>query len=408
MKKILFISGSVGLGHVSRDLAMAEELRRQNPDVEVSWLAASPASEVLKNARERLLPEADQWANDNIPAEDASKGGAFHLSVLKYLLLARKEWENNVEVFRKVTSKERFDLIIGDETYEISVALKKGHLLKVAPFVMVYDFVGLDSMTKNPMEKLGVYTWNKIWAKGYKTPSRYVDLTIFIGEEEDIPDTKLGFLLPNRRVWARARSLQCVGYVLPFQSEEYADKGKIRERLGYGKERLIICSIGGTSVGKDLLELCGRAAPIVRRTMPDIRMILVCGPRLTANSLSIPDGVEVREYVPKLYEHFAASDLAIIQGGGTTTLELTALRRPFLYFPLEGHFEQQLHVAGRLARHGAGIKLMYPETTPEILAENIISHIGREAAWRPIPTNGAQKAAQLLNQLLTGNGERRR
>jgi UDP:flavonoid glycosyltransferase YjiC (YdhE family) len=41
MKKILFISGSVGLGHVSRDLAIAAELRRISPDVEVSWLAAS-------------------------------------------------------------------------------------------------------------------------------------------------------------------------------------------------------------------------------------------------------------------------------------------------------------------------------------------------------------------------------
>jgi hypothetical protein len=42
-------------------------------------------------------------------------------------------------------------------------------------------------------------------------------------------------------------------------------------------------------------------------------------------------------------------------------------------------------------------------TTPEILAEKIISHIGREAPWRPIPTNGTQKAAQLLSQLLAGN-----
>jgi len=407
MKKILFISGSIGLGHVSRDLAIVTELRRLNSDVDVSWLAASPASEVIKNEGERLLPEADQWANENIPAEDAGKGSAFHLSILRYLLLARKEWENNVEVFRKVTSKERFDLIIGDETYEIAAALKKRQLPKVAPFVIIYDFVGLDSMTKNPLERLGVYLWNRVWAKGYKTPSRFVDRTIFIGEEEDIPDTKLGFLLPNRRIWARARSLQFAGYVLPFQPAEYADKGKIRNRLGYGTERLIVCSIGGTSIGKELLELCGRADPVVRRTMPDIRMILVCGPRLSAKSVSVPSGVEVREYVPRLYEHFAASDLAIVQGGGTTTLELTALRRPFLYFPLEGHFEQQIHVAGRIARHGAGTKLMYSQTTPEILAEKIISHIGREAAWRPISANGAQKAAQLVNQFLTGNGERK-
>jgi len=400
MKKILFISGSVGLGHVNRDLAIAAELRRINPGVEVSWLASGAAKDVIINAGEKLLPEAHQWADENTPAEDAGRSGSFQLSVLKYLLLARKEWANNVEVFRQVTSKERFDLIIGDETYEISVALKKGHLLKVAPFVMIYDFVGLDSMTKNPMEKLGVYVWNKMWAKGYKTPSRFVDLTIFIGEMEDIPDTKLGFLLPNRRVWARVRSLQCVGYVLPFQSEEYADKEKIRKRLGYGKERLIICSIGGTSVGKDLLELCGRAFPIVKKALPDVRMILVCGPRLTAESLSVPSGVEMKGYVPKLYEHFAAGDLAIIQGGGTTTLELTALRRPFIYFPLEGHFEQQLHVAGRLARHGAGTKLMYSQTTPEILAEKIISHIGKEATWPPIRTDGAEKAAKLINEQL--------
>lgn len=59
--------------------------------------------------------------------------------------------------------------------------------------------------------------------------------------------------------------------------------------------------------------------------------------------------MEVQSYVDRLYEHFAASDLAVVQAGGTTTPELTALRRPFLYFPLEEHFEQQVHVAGRLA-----------------------------------------------------------
>ena len=42
-KKILFISGSAGLGHVTRDLAIANELHKQNPEIELSWLAADPA-----------------------------------------------------------------------------------------------------------------------------------------------------------------------------------------------------------------------------------------------------------------------------------------------------------------------------------------------------------------------------
>lgn len=404
-KKILYISGSLGLGHITRDFSIVRELHRQNPEVEISWLASSPASEMIRDAGEKLLPEASRWANENVPAENVSKSIGFQMNIFKYLLLAKKEWANNVEVFKQVTSKERFDLIIGDETYEISVSLKKNPSLKTAPFVMIYDFIGLDSMTKNPMEKLGVYIWNRMWAKGYKSASHFLDLTLFIGEDEDIPDRKFGFLLPNRRVWAKARSLKFTGYVFPFNPEDYTDKGKIRAKLGYGNESLIICSIGGTSVGKELLELCGRAFPLVRKKIPDIRMILVCGPRLTAESLSIPEGIEIRGFVPNLYEHFASSDLAIVQGGGTTTLELTALKRPFLYFPLENHSEQQIHVAGRLARHGAGIKILYSQTTPEILAEKIISNIGQTATWRPIATNGAQKAAEFINQFLSEKDE---
>lgn len=83
-------------------------------------------------------------------------------------------------------------------------------------------------------------------------------------------------------------------------------------------------------------------------------MVVVCGPRIDPTTIDAPPGVDVRGYVPRLYEHFAACDVAVVHGGGTSTLELTALRRPFVYFPLEGHAEQTLVVAKRLAREGAG------------------------------------------------------
>ena len=146
--------------------------------------------------------------------------------------------------------------------------------------------------------------------------------------------------------------------------------------------------------------LCGCSYTIVKKRLPELRMILVCGPRLSTESLDVPQGVEVRGYVPNLYQHFAASDLAIVQGGGTTTMELAALRRPFLYFPLEQHYEQQIIVAGVLKRHGAGVNMTYAKTTPESLAEAIILNIGKEVSYAPIPADGAQKAAQLIGQLL--------
>ena len=57
-------------------------------------------------------------------------------------------------------------------------------------------------------------------------------------------------------------------------------------------------------------------------------------------------------------EYFAACDLAIVQGGGTTKMELAALNKNFLYFPLEEHFEQKL-VSDKLARLGAGVKMSF-------------------------------------------------
>jgi UDP:flavonoid glycosyltransferase YjiC (YdhE family) len=129
-------------------------------------------------------------------------------------------------------------------------------------------------------------------------------------------------------------------------------------------------------------------------------MVLVCGPRLPAASLDVPDGVEVRGYVPALYEHFAACDLAIVQGGGTSTLELTALRRPFLFFPIEGHCEQSIYIADRLARHRAGVKMLYSGTTPSGLADAVVANMGKKATYPPIPSDGARQAARLISQFL--------
>ena len=396
-KKILFISGSVGLGHVVRDIAITNKLRKVNPDLDITWLAAPPASDMIKNAREKLLPEADTYINENFSAEDAARGTCLNLGY--FSLKVKKDWQKNAEIVLTATRRETFDLIIGDETYGLSTAYKKNPQLRRPPFVIIYDFIGLDSMTMNPLEKLAVRYWNKIWSMDYGRPTKHFDLGIFVGELEDIPDRGFGFGLPNRREYARTK-YQFVGYILPFQPADYQDKAAIRKKLGYGKASLVVCAIGGTAVGKDLIELYGRAYPIIKKEIPDLHMVCVCGPRLSADSIEAPGEIDIRGYVPNLYEHFAACDLAIVQGGGSTTIELTALRRPFLYFPLDGHCEQQLYVAGRLARHQAGIKMQYSQTTPEFLAEKVISNIGREVTYPPIPTDGAHKAAELINTLL--------
>ena len=105
-------------------------------------------------------------------------------------------------------------------------------------------------------------------------------------------------------------------------------------------------------------------------------------------------------YVHNLYRQLAACDLAVVQGGLTTAMELTANRRPFLYFPLRHHFEQNFHVRHRLERYGAGRRMDFELDGPAEIAAAIAEEIGREVDYRPVETDGAARAAASIAELL--------
>ena len=133
---------------------------------------------------------------------------------------------------------------------------------------------------------------------------------------------------------------------------DFGPRAELRQRLGYRPdERVCIVTVGGSSVGTHLIRRILQAWPEVHARMPDLRMVLVAGPRIDPVLLGVPAGVEAHAFVPDLDRHLAACDLALVQGGLTTCMELTAAGTPFLYFPLKNHFEQNVHVAHRLERY---------------------------------------------------------
>jgi predicted glycosyltransferase len=402
MTKILYISGSLGLGHVGRDLEIAAELRRIRPDVEISWMAESPASAVIEKAGEKLLPESSLIYKSNAVIEESAKD--YKANLVQWTMNVRKGWAENGKIYNKVFESNQFDLCVGDETYDLIVALVNNPSLKKFPFVVIYDFLGLDALTWNPIEHIAAYLTNRLWVRFLRSAPPLADRSIYIGELEDVCNRGFGFMLPNRRELAK-KVCNFVGYILPedIYLPKYADKTSLRRELDpwYGDGPLITCSIGGTSAGKDLLDLCVAAYPLVKREKPTLQMVLVCGPRVPTESVKTPDGdVKVLGYVPKLYRHLAAADICIVSGGGTVTLELTALEKPFLYFPIEQHFEQQLGVSHVCQRHRAGIRMTLSKTSPESLAETILSNLEKTVDYAKIPINGAQESAKIINGLL--------
>jgi predicted glycosyltransferase len=191
------------------------------------------------------------------------------------------------------------------------------------------------------------------------------------------------------------------GYISGFDPAQFADRQRLRDELGYQPdEQVCLVTVGGSGVGAHLLRRIVEAFPLAKRQLPALRMVVVAGPRIDPASLPAAEGLEVRSYVHNLYRHLAACDIAVVQGGLTTAMELTASQRPFLYFPLRHHFEQNLHVRYRLERYRAGRCMDFAEDGPEQIAAAIAEEIGRKVDYLPVETDGARQAAQAISALL--------
>lgn len=397
MKNILFISGSLGLGHIGRDLAIVHKLRELNSDIQISWLADYPATLMLEQSGEKLLPEAEMIANGNKELDRSAKNHGANLT--RWVMNMRKNWSRNAKTILSLIQKNNYDLVIGDETYDLAIEFLKNPSLKQFPFVIIFDFLGLDRVTNSPIDAFVTYYTNRIWVKTITHEPSFYEKILFVGELEDIEDKSFGLFLPNRREIAE-KYFDFIGYILSFDPKNYSNKMKVRKELGYGDSPLGVCSIGGTAAGRDLLDLCLEALPIIREQVEDFEMVLVCGPEVSLDSIEEVEGAKIVGYLPELYKHLAVCDIAIVTGGGTVTLELTALNKPFLYFPLENHFEQEVAVAGRCERHGAGVRMKFSETTAELLASKVVDNFGKKVSYAIIPVDGDKKSADLISRVL--------
>lgn len=399
-RRVLWLSSPIGLGHIQRDIAIARRLREVHPDLTVEFLAADPARRVVEAAGERLHPATDLLLNESAHVESWAADHELH--AFNALWDMDEIMAANFMTFADAVEAGDYDLWVGDEGWDLDYFLHENPELKRAPYVFLTDFIGMLPMRDDPAS----VEFTRAWEKNAENVDHLRlhpdvrDLSIMIGDEEDVLDRDFGPGLPNMRQWAREH-FRFSGYTYHFDPGEYRDKAALRRALGFREgERVILVSVGGTRVGLNLLRKCAEAFTLIAPRLPDTRMILVGGPRLAEGDLPRGPRLEARPFVPHLFRHHAAVDLAIVQGGLTTTMELAASRTPFLYFPLRNHFEQQFFVARRLERLGAGVRMDYDRTTAEDLASTLLAHLGKPVHWSDVPVGGTERAARLIADLL--------
>ena len=398
-KRALYISSPIGLGHAQRDVAIAEELRKLHPDLEIDWLAQHPVTAVLEAQGERIHPASLHLANESKHIESESAEHDLHCFQawrrMDEILLA------NFMVFHDVVREEQYDLWIGDEAWELDYYLHENPEQKRSAYAWITDFVGwLPLPDGGEREAFLTADYNAEMIDHIARFPRVRDRAIFVGDPGDVVPDAFGPELPRIREWTEEH-FSFPGYVTGFDPGDFSDREALRAELGYREnEQVCIVTVGGSGVGGDLLRRVIDSYPSAKASVPALRMIVVAGPRIDPATLPSHDGLEIRPYVHQLYRHLAACDLAVVQGGLTTGMELTANRRPFLYFPLRHHFEQSLHVRHRLEGYGAGRCMDFETATPEVIATAIAEEIGSEVDYRPVDPDGAARAAALIAELL--------
>jgi pimeloyl-ACP methyl ester carboxylesterase/predicted glycosyltransferase len=398
-RRVLYLSSPIGLGHARRDLAIARQIRVLRPEVEIDWLAQHPVTALLERAGEKMHPAGRLLVNESQHIEGEADEHDLH--VFQALRRMDEILVANFMIFQEVVEADQYDLVIADESWEVDHFWHEHPELKRGALAWLTDFVGYMPMPDGgDHEAYLTADYNAEMLEHIERYPRVRDQAIFIGDAADVVTERFGPGLPSIRDWTE-QHFEFSGYVTGIDPGEIADRGALRQRFGYAEdEKVCIVTVGGSGVGAALLRRVINATASARKQLPELRFVIVSGPRIDPRSLPGAPGVEIHGYVDDLHLRLAACDIAVVQGGLTTCMELTAARVPFIFLPLQNHFEQNVHVRHRLERYGAGRCMDYVRATPDEIAAAIADEIHRPVSYGRVASDGDARAARLLSPLI--------
>ena len=203
-------------------MAIADELRKLHPDLEIDWLAQHPVTNVLAARGERVHPASTQLASEAGHIDHESAEHDLHafqaIRRMDEILLA------NFMVFHDLAREEDYDLWIGDESWELDYYLHENPEQKRAAYAWFTDFVGwLPMADGGPREAFLTADYNAEMIEHIARFPRVRDRAIFVGDPDDIVPDAFGPGLPLIRDWTE-RHYDFAGYVTGFDPRRLADR----------------------------------------------------------------------------------------------------------------------------------------------------------------------------------------
>src|SRR5919197_4470681 len=338
----LFFTSPIGLGHASRDIAIAEKLKPVNN--EILFVSGAWAFNLIYNNGYSAF-NLYRPINFYIHSGELKKS---FIWLIKYLLYYKKCKMAAEEFLIKHDG-----LIVSDEDFSsIAIGEKMDRKRILITDITETHFTGqIASIVERRM--------NKIMQRMIERCTH-----VIIPDYGDDKDNLV--------------------HVGPIVREVTADRNTLRKKFGFNKKTIRLSS-GGTDAGTFLIKRSLEAYKKLKKKL-DIDLILVAGPleKLTYS----PDFHNVA-LIDNMHEYIYASDLVISLAGHSTMDESIAYGIPGIFIPIKNHFEQEQGAKRLGYKHEDIFRL-------ETLIEEKLNSANEMTPY----IDGAEKAAKLILQSL--------
>ena len=332
-----FFSSPIGLGHVTRDIAIVKNIK----NISINFVTGSGAAEILR----KLDYKIDDVYN---PPSFIVENGILN-NQTKWLWNYFQYYKNCKKISEKIIKINNSDLIISDEDF---ASLTVAQNLKI-PNILITDVLetkftkGIASLIERKMNK------------SMMNIIKNCDVVIIPEEGHDQGNIKR---------------------VGPIVREINVSREELREKFSFNKTTIII-SIGGTDAGLFLIE---KSIESILKINQDIEIVVVSGPAISKKFSNVRN----LGFVDNLHELIFASDLIISLAGKSTIDEAKAYGTPGIFIPIKGHFEQEDNAKTE------GFIFEDINRLETLISEKL------EQKRNKINTNGAKLASEIIKKMI--------
>lgn len=312
--KVLMMPCGIGMGHISRDIAIAQKLQEMD-NTEIVFASYGLGYDILK--------EYGKYETVKLPEiKFHGEGGELNM---KYTAQKSRDvpfiFLKSIYHESKIIKKYKPDVVVADSHYSVPITCRVLGL----PCILITNELTLNFSDFYPDEKSMEYLENGL--------KRFI---IDVSNQCDailIPDIKNSIEIPSKL----DEKTTFIGPILKNSSKNLLSKEELRKTHGFNNsEKIALVTVGGSEFGKNLIQHVYKIADKIDAD----KIIIITGPKIDSGFILDSNKVIKKKFQKDIMEWMKLSDIVISLAGHNTTMELACLGIPSILIPIANHSEQ--------------------------------------------------------------------